>query len=92
MTAGAITRINRLLRAAGHEFRLVRGRGYHYLHGNGAEKFHTSGIYAIGTAFIANEPERAFAMFRSEVNQILERADLAPLPEERPARARGERK
>lgn len=41
----AITRINQALKAQGRSERLVRGRGYYYLHGGDAPSLPASAIY-----------------------------------------------
>lgn len=45
-TVSAITRVNAILKKAGRDERLVRGRGYYYLRGGEASSFHTVSIYA----------------------------------------------
>jgi len=44
-TVSTITRINNILKKNGREERLVRGRGYYYLHGGKASGFPETSIY-----------------------------------------------
>lgn len=67
------TRINKLLAKAGHQFRLVRGRGYYYLHGEGSGALYSTSIYAYRL-----EPQD-FDFARSEVNALLRAGNLATI-------------
>lgn len=65
------TRINALLKKAGHEFRLIRGRGYYYLADQAssdscvASGFHGASIY------VYRLDPQDFAFARRAVNDIL---------------------
>lgn len=61
----AITRVNQLLKQAGREERVVKGRGYMYF--RGGEGIHLGSIYAMNL----DPTEKDFQFLRSEVNDAL---------------------
>jgi hypothetical protein len=64
-----VTRINKALKAAGREERLVRGRGYYYLIEGEAHTWYSSSIYVCWL----EHTERDFQFARNEINAMFER-------------------
>jgi hypothetical protein len=73
------SRINKLLKQAGHEIKLVRGRGYYYLIDTGSEHHMISQYSTSIYVFWLERTEKDFKFARSEVNEILTRAKLATI-------------
>lgn len=74
-----VTRINALLKKAGHEMRLVRGRGYYYLIDAGEQTI-AAGFYSASIPVCwleKTEKDFRFALFC--INEIFKREGITPL-------------
>ena len=73
-----VTKVNKLLARAHLRIRVVRGRGYYYLQGEGASRMQEQGLYSLGGAIL--QPEQ-FGHLLSAVNDKLEAAGFAKISE-----------
>lgn len=77
-----VTRVNKLLKRAGHAVQLVRGRGYYYLRdtGDGSTVSTMAGLYSTSIyVFWLERTEADFRFARAAVNDILRAAKLATI-------------
>ena len=84
-----VTKVNKLLARAHLLIRVVRGRGYYYLMGEGVARMQEQGLYGLGGAIL--QPEQ-FGLLLSAVNDKLAEHGIEPIsdaakPRERVTRA-----